>query len=94
MQLTVRLVKSFHIYLSLKRRNPPLSQVEMMSRNNVPIFKGKVGLDKNSLEIRRLLLAEMAARATKNMLRQMLRTSAVQSRTTAHQTQVLSCLSQ
>lgn len=61
----------------------------MMSRNNVPIFKGKVGLDKNCLDIRRLLLAEMAARATKNMLRHLLRTSAVQTHTTAHQTQVI-----
>lgn len=60
-----------------------------MSRNNVSIYKGKVGSDRNSLEIRRLLLAEMAARATKNMLRQLLRTSAAQSHTTAHQTQVL-----
>eukprot|EP00752_Nemacystus_decipiens_P011884 g10537.t2 len=64
-------------------------KVEMMSRNNIPIFKGKVSSDKNCAEIRRLLLAEMAARATKNMLRQLLRTSAAKSHTTAHQTQVL-----
>lgn len=61
----------------------------MMSRNNIPIFKGKVSSDKNCMEIRRLLLAEMAARATKSMLRQLLRTSAVQNHATAHQTQVL-----
>ncbi|CAN0309460.1 unnamed protein product, partial [Ectocarpus sp. 12 AP-2014] len=67
-------------------------KVEMLSRNNVSICKGKVGSDRNSLEIRRLLLAEMAARATKNMLRQLLRTSAAQSHTTAHQTQVLCVL--
>eukprot|EP00903_Cladosiphon_okamuranus_P019664 g18076.t2 len=70
-------------YITLDRK------VEMMSRNNIPVFKGKVSSDKNCLEIRRLLLAEMAARATKNMLRQLLRTSAAQSHTTAHQTQVL-----
>lgn len=60
-----------------------------MSRNNVPIFKGKVGSDKNSVEIRRLLLAEMAVRAAKNMLRHYLRMSATQTRVTTYQTQVM-----
>lgn len=59
-----------------------------MSRNNVKIYKGKVASDANSPDIRRLLLAEMAARATKSMLRLLLRKSAVQGRSTAHQTQV------
>lgn len=59
-----------------------------MSRNNVPIFKGKVGSDKNSEEIRRLLLSEMAARTVKNMLRHYLRMSATQTRVTTYQTQV------
>lgn len=64
-------------------------QVDIMSRNNVPIFKGRVGSERNCVEIRRLLLAEMTARAAKGMLRQFLRTSATQNRVTTHQTQVM-----
>lgn len=60
-----------------------------MSCNNVPIFKGKVSADRNCLEARRLLLAEMTARAAKNMLRQLLRTSSTQNRVATHQTQVI-----
>lgn len=60
-----------------------------MSRNNVPIFKGKVVSDKNCVEMRLLLLAEMVARAAKNVLRHYLRMSATQTRVTTHQTQVL-----
>lgn len=65
-----------------------MTQVDIMSCNNVPIFKGRVGSERNCVEIRRLLLAEMTARAAKGMLRQFLRTSATQNRVTTHQTQV------
>lgn len=73
------------------RSNHPCigAQVERISRNNVTVYKGKVGSDRNSPEIRRLLLAEMVARATKNILRQLLRTSATQCHATTYQTQVM-----
>lgn len=65
------------------------TQVERISRNNVTVYKGKVGSDRNSAEIRRLLLAEMVARAAKNNLRHLLRTSSTQCHATTRQTQVI-----
>lgn len=59
-----------------------------MSCNNIPIFKGKVASDRNCSEIRQLILAEMTARATKNELRHLLRTSATQTRATTFRNQV------